>query len=219
MRIVKSLLVIFLFAFAAVAGAVDLQEGREYTLIDPPQPVDVKGKIEVIEFFSYACPHCYHLEPVIGSWLKKLPADVAFHRVPLAGGPAWQPTAKLFYALDAMGVEPRLHADVFGAIHGDHSMVPSDEKSIATWVAGKGIDADKFASIYGSFAVQTRVQQAQQNIQSHRVSGVPAMVIDGRYLIRNDAIKNYEDLMTLTDAVIAKARADRGGKRAGTDRK
>src|SRR5215203_5599086 len=103
MRIMKSLLVVSFLAFAALAGAVDLQEGREYTLIDPPQPVAVKGKIEVIEFFSYACPHCYHLEPVISAWLKKLPADVTFHRVPLAGGPAWQPTAKLFYALDAMG--------------------------------------------------------------------------------------------------------------------
>lgn len=219
MRILKTLFVAFLLSFAAAAGAVDLQEGREYTVIDPPAPVDVKGKIEVIEFFSYACPHCNHLEPIIGPWVKKLPPDVAFRRVPLVGGPAWQPTAKLFYTFDAMGLEARYHGDVFVAIHGDHSMVPTDEKSIADWVAKKGIDSGKFASTYGSFAVQTKVQQAQQILQSHHVSGVPAMVIDGRYLVRNEAINSYEDLMNLTDAVIAKVRAEQGGKSKGDKKK
>ena len=199
-------------AFTTTAGAVDLQQGREYDLINPPQMPSAPGKIEVIEFFSYGCPHCAHLEPVLSAWLKKLPADVSFRRIPLAGGPAWTPTAKLFYTLDALGVEARLHGDIFEAIHGDHSVVPADEASIAAWAAKKGIDPAKFAATYASFSVQSKVLQAQQTMTAHGVTGVPAMVVDGRYRVRNEAITSYDDLMMLTDTVIAKVRAERGKK-------
>ena len=212
MRIFASLILALGLAFANVAGAVDLQQGREYDLINPPQMPSSPGKIEVIEFFSYACPHCAHLEPVLNPWLKKLPADVAFRRMPLAGGPQWQATAKLFYALDVLGVEAKLHGDIFEAIHTTHSMIATDESSIATWAAKNGIDPAKFAAAYGSFSVQSKVLQAQQTMAAHGVTGVPAMVIDGRYRIRNEAINSYDDLMVLTDAMIARVRAERGKK-------
>ena len=199
-------------AFTTTAGAGDLQQGREYDLINPPQMPSSPGKIEVIEFFSYGCPHCAHLEPVLSAWLKKLPADVSFRRIPLAGGPQWQATAKLFYTLDALGVEARLHGDIFTAIHGDHSVVPADEASIAAWAAKKGIDPAKFAATYASFSVQSKVLQAQQTMSAHGVTGVPAMVIDGRYRVRNEAITSYDDLMVLTDAVVTKVRTERGKK-------
>ena len=212
MRIFASLILALGLAFANVAGAIDLQQGREYDLINPPQMPSSPGKIEVIEFFSYGCPHCAHLEAVLNPWLKKLPADVAFRRIPLAGGPAWTPTAKLFYALDALGVEAKLHGDIFEAIHGDHSVVPADEASIAAWATRKGIEPAKFAAAYASFSVQSKVLQAQQTMVAHGVTGVPAIVVDGRYRIRNEAINSYADLMMLTDALIAKVRAERGKK-------
>ena len=212
MRIFASLILTLGLAFANVAGAIDLQQGREYDLINPPQMPSSPGKIEVIEFFSYACPHCAHLEPVLNPWLKKLPADVAFRRIPLAGGPQWQATAKLFYALDVLGGEAKLHGDIFEAIHTTHSMIGTDESSIATWAAKNGIDPAKFAAAYGSFSVQSKVLQAQQTMAAHGVTGVPAMVIDGRYRIRNEAISSYDDLLMLTDALIAKVRAERGKK-------
>ena len=212
MRIFASLILALGLAFANVAGAVDLQQGREYDLINPPQMPSSPGKVEVIEFFSYACPHCAHLEPVLIPWLKKLPADVAFRRIPLAGGPQWQATAKLFYALDVLGVEAKLHGDIFEAIHTTHSMIATDESSIATWAAKNGIDPAKFAAAYGSFSVQSKVLQSQQTMAAHGVTGVPAMVIDGRYRIRNEAINSYDDLMVLTDAMIARVRAERGKK-------
>lgn len=212
MRILTSLILALTMTFAAAVPAADLRQGREYDLIDPAQPTLIPGKIEVIEFFSYACPHCAHLEPVLNAWLKKLPADVEFRRIPLSSGPNWLPTAKLYYTLDALGLEARLHGEVFSAIHGERSMNPSDESSIAAWVAKKGIDSAKFSAAYSSFSVQSKVRQAQTSMNGYGVSGVPAMVVNGRYRIRNEAIKGYEDLMALTDAAIAKVRAERGAK-------
>ncbi len=214
MRKFVSLILAFTLGLAltTTAGAVDLQQGREYDLINPAQPTSTPGKIEVIEFFSYGCPHCAHLEPMLSAWLKKLPADVSFRRIPLAGGPQWMATAKLFYTLDAMGLESKLHGDIFEAIHGDHSVVPADEASIAAWAARKGIDPAKFAATYASFSVQSKVLQASQTMNAHGVTGVPAMVIDGRFRVRNEAINSYDDLMMLTEAVVTKVRAEHGKK-------
>jgi thiol:disulfide interchange protein DsbA len=211
MRVLKSLILCASMVFSMMAAA-EPQAGREYDLIDPPQPTEVKGKIEVIEFFSYACPHCYHLEAPLSAWLKKLPADVSFRRIPLAGGPNWQPTAKLFYTLEAMGIEDKLHGDVFEAIHGDRSLAPNDEGAFAPWIARKGVDAAKFTSTYNSFAVQSRVLNAQQKLQAYGVSGVPAIVINGRYRLRNESVESYDDLVRLLDTMISKVRAEQGGK-------
>lgn len=210
MRIVKVLFAAAgLFSFLAAANAAPLQKGVHYQLIDPPQPTDVApGKIEVIEFFSYGCPHCYHLEPSINPWIKKLPKDVGFYRVPLAGG-QWAASARLFYTLDALGVEEKLHSDVFASIHGDKSLTGTDDAAMPAWAAKKGLDAKKFGDIYKSFAIQAKAQRAVQMAASHKVSGVPAIVVDGRYLVLTDSIKSYDDLLALTDQVIDMARANK----------
>ena len=130
----------FLGVVAAVPlaqAAAPLQKDVHYQLINPAQPTEAAGKIDVIEFFSYGCSHCYQFEPSINAWTKKLPKDVNFYRVPLAGG-SWAPAAKLFYTLDAMGVEEKMHRDVFAAIHADRSLNPSDDAAIIAWVGKKG---------------------------------------------------------------------------------
>ena len=212
MRIVKVLLaavsIIGLMSLSASAVAAPLQKGLHYDLIEPAQPTDVAGKIEVIEFFSYGCPHCYHLEPTINPWIKKLPKDVNFLRVPLAGG-AWAATAKLFYTLDALGVEDKLHNDVFASIHGDKSLNGTDEAAMGPWAAKKGLDEKKFTDIYKSFAINAKVQRALQMAASHKVTGVPTIVVDGRYLVLSNTIKSYDDLLALTDQVIEMARANK----------
>ena len=211
MRILKSLFAV-LFAVSSLlvamspASAQTLQKGVHYDVIDPPQPTEMAGKIDVIEFFSYGCSHCYHMEPSINPWIKKLPKDVNFFRVPLTSG-AWAASAKLFYTLDAMGVEEKLHGDVFTAIHGDKSMTGTDEAAMSAWAAAKGLDPKKFADIYKSFAIQSKVQRAAQMISSHKVNGVPTLVVDGRYRVLNDTIKSYDDLLAITDKVIDMARA------------
>ena len=214
MRIVKNLFAavsifgLLSFAGSAAADAAPLQKGVHYDLIEPAQPTDVAGKIEVIEFFSYGCPHCYHLEPTINPWIKKLSRDVNFIRVPLAGG-QWAAAAKLFYTLDALGVEDKLHSDVFTAIHVDKSMTGNDEAAMAPWAAKKGLDEKKFGDIYKSFAINAKVQRALQMAASHKVTGVPAIVVDGRYLVLSNTIQSYDDLLALTDRVIDMARASK----------
>ena len=212
MRTLKFMLALFCVLGALVPAIgfaqTPLKKGYHYDLIDPAQPTETAGKIEVIEFFSYGCPHCYHLEPSINPWVKQLSKDVGFYRVPLSGG-QWAATAKLFYTLDAMGVEDKLHSDVFAAIHGDKSIPSiSDEAAIAAWASNKGLDARKFADTYKSFAVQSKVQRAALLANSHHVSGVPALVVDGRYLVLSNSITSYDELLTLTSHVIAMARAD-----------
>lgn len=206
----KTLLAVFgflgLVAFLPPATAA-LQRDLHYQLIDPPQTTDAPaGKIEVIEFFSYACPHCYQFEPTIDPWIKKLPKDVYFYRVPLAGG-AWGPSAKLFYTLQAMGIEDKYHDAVFAAIHGDKTMNAGDDASIQQWAAKQGIDAKKFADTYKSFAVASKVQRAMQMAASHKIDGVPTIVVDGRYVVLKNTIQSFDDLTALTDQIIAMARA------------
>jgi thiol:disulfide interchange protein DsbA len=216
MRIVKTLLAaISIFAVfsalsianaAPLAASAPLQKGVHYDLIDPAQPTEVAGKIEVIEFFSYACPHCYHLEPFINPWVKKLPKDVNFYRVPLAGG-QWAPTAKLFYTFDALGIEDKMHSDVFAAIHTDKSISGMDEAEMSGWAVKKGLDEKKFNDIYKSFGIQSKTQRAIQLASSHKVTGVPAIVVDGRYLVLSKTIESFDDLLALTDRVIEMARS------------
>lgn len=206
----KTLLTVFgflgLLAFLPPATAA-LQKDLHYKLIDPPQPTDAPaGRIEVIEFFSYACPHCYQFEPTIDPWIAKQPKDVYFYRVPLAGG-AWAPTAKLFYTLQAMGIEEKYHDAVFAAIHGSKTLKSDDDTAIQQWVAKQGIDAKKFADTYKSFAVASKVQRAMQMAASHKVDGVPTIVVDGRYLVLKNTIQSFDDLTNLTDQIIAMARA------------
>ncbi len=215
MRVVKMVKSVFLalgtFVLAAgllsAANAAPLQKGLHYELIDPAQPTDVAGKIEVIEFFSFACSHCYQLEPLINPWIKKLPNDVNFYRIPLAGG-QWATTAKLFYTLDALGVEDRLHGEVFNAIHRDREITGMDEAQLPGWAAKKGVDQKKFTDVYKSFAIQTKVQRAMQMASSHKVTGVPAIVVDGRYLVLSKTIESFDDLLALTNRVVEMARAN-----------
>ena len=211
MRIVKLLfavLAILGFVDVSLANAVTLQKGVHYDLIEPAQPTDIAGKIEVIEFFSYGCPHCYHLEPAINPWIKKLPKDVNFFRIPLTGG-QWAASAKLFYALDVLGVEDKLHSDVFASIHGDKSLTGTDEAAMGPWAAKKGLDQKKFSDIFNSFAVNTKVQRAAQMAGSHKVTGVPAIVVDGRYLVLGNTVKSYDELLDLAEQVIEMARANK----------
>jgi thiol:disulfide interchange protein DsbA len=221
MSTMKPLIAVALFLLGIASGPLQAQtarplvQGREYDLIEPAQPTANPGKIEVIEFFSYACPHCYHFEPVVSKWLQKLPADVEFKRLPLSAGPAWSPTAKLFFALEAMGIEPRHHSDIFNAIHGDRSLNPNDESAISAWVAKRGVDTAKFKIAYGFTG--PRLEQMQKTFAAYGVTGVPAIVVDGKYRIRNESINSYDDLMALTSAIIEKARAERlKSKPAGT---
>ncbi len=201
-----------LFAGALPAHA-QLAVGRDYVVIDPAQPTDNPAKIEVIEFFSYACPHCSDLNPYITKWEATLPSDVSFKRLAVGfNSPFYQYMARLYFTLDALGELPRLDSGVFNAIH-EKGLKLIDEKSIQEWAVAQGIDAKKFSDAYHSFGVDSKTKRADQMAQADKITGVPAIVVDGRYLVTGREVKTHADLLALADKVIEKRRAERGGKK------
>ncbi|MDB5925507.1 MAG: oxidoreductase [Betaproteobacteria bacterium] len=190
--------------------------GKDFQLINPPQPTESGNKIEVIEFFSYACPHCHSLQPSLAAWLKRKPADVEFRRIPAVFQDNWIPFARIFYTLDAMGLVDKLHHDVFAAIH-DQRVRLQEPKVLFDWVASKGVDKQKFIDTYNSFSVQSRTQRATDVTRRYNVPFTPAIVVDGRYLTgpsmtaTGNAV-DYDRFFKVLDQIIASARKNHSAK-------
>lgn len=190
----------------------ELVVGRDYVPIIPAQMTDTPAKIEVIEFFSYGCPHCSDFHPIVGKWAAALPSDVIFKRVPVTfGRPPWASLARLFYALETTGDLAKLDSAVFDALHKAGSKL-YDDKSIVAWVTAQGVDAKKFTEAYNSFAVVSKAKRADQLVQTYKIQGVPAMTVDGKYLVTGKELKGLAELPALTDQVIGMARSDRKKK-------
>ena len=206
--------ILFPLLLLAVTGAAQAQLalGRDYVVVEPAQATDNPAKVEVIEFFSYACPHCNDLNPLITQWAAKQPADVDFKKVPVSFDPFYRLMARLYYSLEAVGQMPKLDAAVFSAIH-EKGLKLIDDKSIADWAVSQGVDARKFSEAWNSFGVDSKVKRANQLAQAAKIRGVPALFVDGRYLVVGQDIKSQSDLLALTDKVIAKARSEHKGKK------
>ncbi|WP_126447446.1 thiol:disulfide interchange protein DsbA/DsbL [Sulfuricystis multivorans] len=202
-------------AFAALAiGALALQpalaadpvEGRNYHRLQMPQPTEANGKVEVIEFFWYGCPHCAKLEPLLEAWVKRLPADVSFRKVPAILSDRWAPGARLYYTLEAMNLLDKLGGAVFDAMVNQHIDL-GNESILLDWVAKQGIDRKAFADTYKSFSVEARVRKAAEMTQEYGFSGVPALVIGGKYS-PGPELQSYEHMLQVADFLIARNRAE-----------
>ena len=203
-------LTVLLLAFAASSAWAELKQGRDYDLINPSQPTE-KGKIEVIEFFSYMCPHCDHIDPVVNKWIKTLPKDVVFQRVPVIFRPQWEAPAKLYYTLDAMGELEKLHSAAFAAIHRENTDLAS-AAGVINWAVKKGLDRKKFSDTYNSFAVLSKAQGSKQKQGAYGIPGVPAFVVAGKYRSPENFSGGFDELLKLVDGLVAKARAEQGRK-------
>jgi thiol:disulfide interchange protein DsbA len=170
-----------LLALTAGASPANPQAGVDYRVLDKAQPTESGAKVEVLEFFWYACPHCHSLEPALADWVKKQGDRISFKRVPVVFRDTFIPQQKLYYSLEAMGELPRLHNKVFSAIHVDRLPLSTDA-SIADFVAKNGVDKAKFQEVYNSFAVQTKVRRAAQLQADYKIDGVPTLAIGGKYL-------------------------------------
>jgi thiol:disulfide interchange protein DsbA len=191
-------------AFLAISTSVQAGAiaGHDYAVLDVPQRQEVSG-IEVIEFFSWGCPHCYEFHPLLGRWIATLPKDAAFRRVPVSlGHPEWEALVRAYYALQTTGDLARLDSQIFEAIHNEHESLFT-ETSITAWVAKHGVNAAKFTEAYRSFGVNTSVGRSQDIAVNYRVSGIPTLAIGGRYTVTGDQPK----MLTTTTELIAKARA------------
>jgi thiol:disulfide interchange protein DsbA len=201
----------FLLAgFTAVASAQSQPvAGRDYTVLNPPQPSEGGGKIEVVEFFWYGCPHCYGLEPFVEKWTKNLPKDVVFRRVPAMFNDNWAMAGQIYYTFEAMNLVDKLHRPFFDAVHKDNLRYTNDGQ-VADFLKKHGVDPAEFEKTKRSFSVQSRVRRAIQMTESYKFDGVPAMAVNGKYLATATQAKTPERLIENTDGLIALVRKEGG---------
>jgi len=198
-----------LLAALALAGAAFLpvsapaQQAVQFLEINPPLPTDAAGKIEVVEFFWYECPHCYSLEPRIEAWLKTLPKDVEFRRVPAMFNQQWALSGRVYYTLEAIGELDRLHRPLFDAIHNGGLKI-TNMKQLQDWLERQKVDLGKFNAAFKSFAVESRLKRALELTAASRIESVPQMMVNGRYLVSADSAKG--DMLLVVDALIGQAR-------------
>lgn len=198
-------------SMAGFAAHADIHPGNEYELVSPPETVETGNKIEVLELFSYACPHCFDLEPELSKWVKQLPKDVEFRRLPAIFRDSWIPFAKTFYTFEAMGLTEKLHGDFFNAIHVQHLRL-DDDNTLFDWVEKHGVNRKKFAGTYSSFAVQSKVMRAKQLTKAYGISGVPAIIVDGKYRTYSSIAGGHAGLLAVVDQLIKQARQERAGR-------
>ena len=200
-------------AAAMAAGAAMAQSapiaGKHYTRLPRQLAVASADKIDVIEFFWYGCPHCNAFEPALEPWVKALPPDVAFRRVPVAfRAEPFVAHQKLYYALEALGQVEALHGKVFAAIHGGGRRLDK-LADISAFVASHGVDAKKFADVYDSFQVQSKVRQAKQLSEAYDIDGVPALGVHGRFYTSGTQAGPAQNMLKVADYLIAQVRASR----------
>jgi thiol:disulfide interchange protein DsbA len=197
----------------AMPAAQAVDAGIDYAVLSPPQRTDVKaGQVEVLEFFWYRCPHCYHMESEVQAWEKKLPKNVVFKRVPGILSDGWIPLARAYYALEALGLVEQLHADAFKAIH-SQGMDLNNPEAFFDWAVTKGVDRQKLSATYHSFGVNSKVMRAKQMTQAYKLTGVPAFAVSGKYTTSAYMTGSQAKLFEALDELVDMELKAKGGKR------
>ncbi|WP_430460669.1 thiol:disulfide interchange protein DsbA/DsbL [Thalassolituus sp. LLYu03] len=197
-----------------VSAAVhaEYQAGKEYTVLAEPVAVMADGKVHVEEAFWYGCPHCFHLEDSIEPWKKNLAADVAFEGVPAMFGRAWVVHAQLYYVADVLGVLPQVHEEIFKAVHIHKKRLLEKDEQREFLMEKGGVSAADFDKAYDSFTVKSRMKQGDQRIRAFKIDGVPALIIQGKYVITASTAGGQDQMLKVADYLIAKERAALKGK-------
>lgn len=196
----------------AVSGLVQAQggfvEGQHFVKLNTPASLSLQGtdkKIEVVEFFGYWCPHCYAFESTLDAWVKRLPADVLFRRVPVAFSPPQQPIQKAFYALEEMGQLTGLHRKIFAAIHQQNKRLGTDSE-IIEFLGSQGVDVAKFRELLTSFGVNTRSNKARQLSQEYKIDGVPTLGVQGRFFTSGTLAGSNDRMVAVVDFLTQRLR-------------
>ncbi|WP_111637578.1 thiol:disulfide interchange protein DsbA/DsbL [Marinomonas shanghaiensis] len=196
---------IFSLLIPLSASAAEYSDGNGYTTIKTPVRTSDPNKIEVTEIFWYGCPHCYSLEPLVQTWKKDLPSDVDFKFMPAVFGRGWLAHAKAFYVADLLGIEDKIRADMFNAIHVERRNLNSED-ALARFFADYGVNEDDFRKQYDSFAVNSRLSQADAKIRAYGARGVPGIIVNGKYLVSAESANGNENIFKVVDFLIEKER-------------
>ena len=185
------------------------QEGIEYVTLDKRVPAESNdGKIEVIEFFWYSCPHCNAFEPRFAQWIKSVPKDVVVRRVPVRFRDDFEPQQRMFYTLEAMGKLEALHAKLFTTIHGDKQKLDTFD-ALSAWAVKNGLDKAKFTETFNSFGVATKARRATQLQEAFKVQGVPSLGVAGRFYTDGTLASSMESALAVTEYLIGQVRKGR----------
>lgn len=192
----KKIAFLGLFCFAALVKA----EGG-YETLTVAQPVQNPDKVEVIEFFWYGCPHCYHLEPAMEAWLKTKPANVEFIRQPAVFSELWGKHAKAYFTAEALGVVDKVHADFFDSIQNKKLKLTSEDE-LAKFFVAHGVKEEDFHTAYNSFLVDTKMRKAESIGKDYGITGVPALIVNGKYRVTGPSAKSQENMLTVVNDLI-----------------
>jgi len=217
MRLLRLLLAsVTLMAASAGVFAAEPKNGIDYITLDTPR-VDAGKKIEVVEFFSYSCPHCNALEPLMAQWVKQQGDKIAFRRVHLMFGGPKDAQAYAYATLEAMGKLDVVHDKIFHAVHAEHVRLNKDD-AIADFVAKNGVDKAKYLEMFNSFGVQTKIKRNAQLAASYKIDSAPSIVIDGRFVTSPTLAgrpgqpeqQSQQATIAVMDALVAKAQKEKG---------
>ena len=199
-KITGSLLSILLLGLSITVHAED-----PYKLIIPVQPTQSDSKIEVLEVFWYGCPHCYDFEPHIENWLKDLPEDVEFRRMPGIFNKSWIAHAKAYFTAEKLGVLDKIHSPLFDALHRERKRIYTEDE-LKDFFISKGVDGDEFSKVFNSSEIETKYKQAFVMGQRYKITGVPAVIVNGKYMTSASLTGSYENLLKTIDELIVKER-------------
>jgi len=209
-RIAAAWLAALLLSVALPVAAAQFTEGKDYTRLDTPHATTVPSdKVELREFFSYGCPHCFHFRPLLHDYMAKASDRAALVRVPVTfGRESWALLAKAYYAADALGVIDKVHEAIFNAIHVDHRDVSSADK-LGDVAAAQGVDKDKFVSAMSSFAVDMKMRRARDEVKSYGVRSTPTVVVAGRFLVSPRTAGSQERMIQIIDYLVKQQSPDK----------
>jgi len=194
-------------AIASLALGLSVNaQAQNYTNVNPVQPSDTAGKVEVLEFFAYTCPHCKAMEPLAARWATTLPENVVLKPVPVAFNASMADLQRLYYSLEALD-RLDLHRAVFRAIHDQRKRI-FEARAITDWVAEQGVDRQQFEAIFKSFGVQTKVARANELARAYRIDGTPTLAIGGRFITSPSQNASYEATITQAQTLLARVLND-----------
>ena len=210
----KKALLIFsvMFIFAGIVNAETYEEGKHYKRVDVPRTID-SGKIEVLEFFWYGCPHCYSFEPYVSKWKQSQSDNVEFVRVPATFQPLWVLHARAYYALQMLDAGEKIHPKFFSEVHNKKNYMKTFD-ALTAFVQQHGVDQSEFIDAMNSFTVENQVRKARKLVTDYKLNGVPAVAVNGKYLISASMAGSYDNMIKIMNYLIeketAKAALDNG---------
>jgi protein dithiol oxidoreductase (disulfide-forming) len=190
-----------LFVVACNAQPVLYQEGTHYFKIEPAQPTNTPGKVEVVEVFSYACIHCAHFEPVVAAWKKKMPAQASFGYMPAIFNPSWETFARAYYAAEVLGIIGKTHQATFDAIFVQKKPM-QDLDQIATFLSGYGKSADEIKKAMNSFAVEMKINRAKKQVLAYQIDGTPTVIVAGKWRVTGTSAGGIENVFKVVDFLV-----------------